>query len=95
MSDKPSHGARFTFDRLAVEGEAARYGVLVVGPEREERAEARLTPTSVELGPFRGSVDPWAERSARAFLDVIQRGYDHEAGWPRHVQRWRAPRSED
>jgi hypothetical protein len=49
----------------------------------------------VELGPFRGSVDPWAERSARAFLDVIQRGYDHEAGWPRHVQRWRAPRSED
>jgi hypothetical protein len=50
---------------------------------------ARAAP---ERARFEGSIEPWAEKAARAFLEVIQRGYDAEAGWPRRVQRWRAQR---
>jgi hypothetical protein len=90
--ERPSHGARFSFERVAVDGESARYVVRVVEAEREAEAEARVSPAALELGRFEGSIEPWAGKAARAFLEVIQRGYDAEAGWPRRVQRWRAQR---
>lgn len=90
--ERPSHGARFSFERVDVEQDSARYVVRVVEADKHAEAEASVSPSGLELGRFEGVIEPWAEKAARAFLEVIQRGYDPEAGWPRRVQRWRQQR---
>jgi hypothetical protein len=91
MSDveRPGHGARFAFELLASEGARARYRVRVIDAAAEAEAEATVTPDAVELGGFEPAIDAWSRKSALAFLEVVQRGWDEEAGWPRRLQRWR------
>lgn len=87
--ERPEHGARFSFELLRSDGPRATYAVHVIDAEREATAEATVTPEGVELSAFEGSIEAWAHKSARAFLEVVQRGWDEEAGWPKRLQRWR------
>lgn len=90
--ERPSHGARFGFELLEAQGARARYRVTVAWETAQAEAEAIVTDSSTSLGAFDTPPEAWAAKSALAFLEVLQRGYDEEAGWPRRLQRWRQQR---
>ncbi|MFO0710876.1 MAG: hypothetical protein U0353_13605 [Sandaracinus sp.] len=94
MVERPKHGARFVFERIAAEGSRARYRVTIADETGEHVALAELDSSAARVAPLTSAavLDPWASATALGFLDVIQRGYGQEQGWPRRVQRWRAPR---
>lgn len=94
MSDDeaPRHGARFLFELAEVRGSEARYRVAITTPEARSHADAVVTPDTVRVGGYDGAVEPWAQKSAVAFLEVVARAFDDEIGWPRRVQRWRQAR---
>jgi hypothetical protein len=85
-------GARFRFDRLAVEREGARYAVRVELGAEVCTAEARLGAAGAELGAFDRSPPPWAREQAVALLRTVAKNHAADADWPRRVHRWRAPR---
>ncbi len=91
MSDveRPQNGARFSFELLESEAGRARYRVTVVSDTDPAIATAIVTPDRVDLSAFEGPIDAWGAKSALAFLEVVRRGWDEEAGWPKRLQRWR------
>ncbi|GAB4211641.1 MAG: hypothetical protein OHK0013_33560 [Sandaracinaceae bacterium] len=86
----PEHGARFRLARIEARGDHARYEVEVLGPTGTARCTAALRPGQVDVGPFEGSIEPWAQEVAIGFLKVLARSYDADEGWPRELRRWRA-----
>lgn len=94
MSDDeaPRHGARFRFELATTSGAAARYRVVITTADARRHADAEVTPDTVRVGSYDGAVEPWAQKSAVAFLEVLARSFDEEIGWPRRVQRWRQAR---
>ena len=92
MRTEDTHsGARFQFDRLEVEGERARYRVTVSWPEGAATVDVELQPNEAKVGESE-SLAPWMRENVTAFARVIAKNYDAEAGWPRLVHRWRAPK---
>jgi hypothetical protein len=85
-------GARFRFDRLAVEGSQASYAVLVELPEGSCSGTAHLGPAGVSLEPFSPPPPPWAIEQATALLRTVAKNHAGDGDWPRRVHRWRAPR---
>lgn len=92
MRTEDTHsGARFQFYRLEVEGERARYRVTVSWPEGSATVDVTLQPNEAKVGDA-SELAPWMRENVIAFARVIAKNYDAEAGWPRLVHRWRAPK---
>lgn len=95
MRTEDTHsGARFQFDRIDVEGAdtaRARYRVTVSWPEGSATVDVVLQPNEAKVGDA-GELAPWMRENVIAFARVIAKNYDAEAGWPRLVHRWRAPK---
>ena len=93
-TESTQSGARFQFDRIAVQGEEARYRVTVSWPTSasglgESQLIVTLRPNACELAEPSNPLAPWMRESLIAFARVIAKNYDAEAGWPRLVHRWR------
>jgi hypothetical protein len=85
-------GARFRFDRIAVEGLEARYAILVELAEVSCAGTARLGPSGVALDPLSPPPPPWVLEQATALLRTVAKHHSGDGDWPRRVHRWRAPR---
>ena len=94
MRTEETHsGARFQFDRLKVEAERVCYRVTVSWPEGSASVDVELHPNgAVKLGEPSAPLAPWMADNVSAFARVLAKNYDPQAGWPRLVHRWRAPK---
>ncbi|MET0410011.1 MAG: hypothetical protein ABW217_01880 [Polyangiaceae bacterium] len=86
------HGGRFGLRLIEATPERARYQLELSTPDGEwstlvsvQSADGVLT-----LGEWSSAPPPWLEQYARAALRDAWRGHG-ERGWPRRLQRWRAP----
>jgi hypothetical protein len=94
MSTQTRHGGRFGLRLIEATAERAEYQLDLSTPDGEwsMRVSVRTTDGSLSLGEWPGPGTPpaWLEQYARAALRDAWRGHA-ERGWPRRLQRWRAP----
>jgi hypothetical protein len=95
------HGGRFGLRLIEATPERAQYQLELSTPDGEWSARVSVQSADgvLTLGEWPGPSAPptWLEQYARAALRDAWRGHA-ERGWPRRLQRWRAPpaaRSDD